>query len=195
VALRFGEGFDVAQKQIAMACDPSHWYSQATMMSRRSSGSFGRQSQGGYGRLRAALVIVAAVAATLAAAAGCGEASKSAASASGGLEIVLVSDMSIPRDIDHVRLEVTQHGKSLLHVERDVGEGELLLPASFAVNGTGDTAPVTVQGVAYKGGDPRVERRAVTPIPSERVGLLRLALNYLCVGTAQADADGAVTST
>jgi hypothetical protein len=165
------------------------------MMSRRSSGSFGRQSQGGYGRLRAALVIVAAVAATLAAAAGCGEASKSAASASGGLEIVLVSDMSIPRDIDHVRLEVTQHGKSLLHVERDVGEGELLLPASFAVNGTGDTAPVTVQGVAYKGGDPRVERRAVTPIPSERVGLLRLALNYLCVGTAQADADGAVTST
>ena len=114
---------------------------------------------------------------------------------SGGLEVVLETDMAIPGDIDHVRLEVRQQGQSLLHVDSDVGVGALLIPATFEVKSTGNTAPVTVQGIAFKSGQVRVERDAVTPIPEGHVGELRLPLNYLCVGTAQADADGGVSST
>ena len=113
----------------------------------------------------------------------------------GALEITLESDLSIPQDMDHVRLQVTQNGKSLLDVNSDIGPGALLIPASFEVKGTGNSAPVKIQGVGYKGGAARVERDAVTPIPSDHVGVLRLALNYLCVGTAQTGANGQVTST
>ena len=56
-------------------------------------------------------------------------------------------------------------------------------------------SPVKVQGVGYKAGEPRVERDAITPIPSDYVGALRLALDYLCIGTARATAGGDVTST
>ena len=114
---------------------------------------------------------------------------------SGALEIVLESDMSIPKDIDHVRLTVRQQGRSLLDVDRDVGPNALLMPASFEVKSSGDDAPATIQAIAYKSGQPRVERDAVTPIPRTHVGELRRPLNYLCVGTAQSDADGGVSST
>ena len=93
--------------------------------------------------------------------------------------------MSIPKDIDHVRLTVRQQGQSLLQVDRDVGPKALLMPASFDVKSNGDGAPVAVQAVAYKNGQARVERDAVTPIPPDHVGELRLPLNYLCVGPAQ----------
>jgi hypothetical protein len=46
-----------------------------------------------------------------------------AGSDSGGLAIVLESDMAIPQDIDHVTLRVTQQGQSLLHVDSNVGAG------------------------------------------------------------------------
>ncbi len=115
--------------------------------------------------------------------------------ATGALEIVLESDMSMPKDIDRMRLDVTQKGQSLLHVDREVGPGELLIPASFEVTSNGDGDPVTIQGVAYKNGQVRVERDAITPIPQGHTGELQLALNYLCVGQAETDADGGVDST
>ncbi len=126
---------------------------------------------------------------------GCKATGSSDSTATGALEVVLESDLSIPKDIDHVRLQVAQRGETLLAVDRDVGPGELLLPATFEVAATGHTDPVTLQGIAYKGGQPRVERDAVTPFPTDHVGELRLALNYLCVGTAESDADGGVSST
>jgi alpha-tubulin suppressor-like RCC1 family protein len=114
---------------------------------------------------------------------------------SGGLAIVLESDMSIPKDIDRVTLQVTQQGQSLLHVDRNVGAAALPIPSTFEVKSTGNAAPVSIQAVAYKSGQARVERDAVTPIPDDHVGELQLALNYLCVGTAQTEADGGVGST
>ncbi len=135
-----------------------------------------------------------ALAAALAGLVGCGEPVPSLGD-SGGLAIVLESDMSIPKDIDHVTLQVTQQGQSLLHVDRSVGAGALLIPSTFEVKSTGNAAPVSIQAVAYKSGQARVERDAVTPIPDDHVGELQLALNYLCVGTAQTEADGGVGST
>src|SRR5258708_33352535 len=102
--------------------------------------------------------------------------------------------MSLPKDIDYVTLDVTQHGASRLSVDRDVGPGALLIPAQFEVTATSDTSPVTIRAVAYKDHERRVERDAVTPIPIGHVGEMRLALDYLCLGTAQAAADGGVAS-
>src|SRR5215471_16426608 len=87
---------------------------QATMM------EHGRSSAWGTGT-RLVCSIGATLALTMATATGCGNSTAPRPRASGGLEIVLQSDMSIPQDIDHVRLDVTQQGKSLLHVDQDVG--------------------------------------------------------------------------
>jgi hypothetical protein len=114
---------------------------------------------------------------------------------SGSLAIVIESDMMIPRDIDHIRVDVTQHGSSLLHVEADVGPAATLIPALYQVKATTDSSPVTVQAVGYQAGQLRIERDAITPIPTDHEGVIRLALNYLCVGDAQAGVDGGVTST
>src|SRR5215471_4120816 len=113
----------------------------------------------------------------------------------GGLQIVITSDLSIPKDIDRIGLDVTLSGRSLLHVERDIGAGGLLIPARFDVKDTGESGSAHVRAVGYKSGEPRVERDAITPIPAGYVGTLRLALNYLCVGTAKTSADGDVSST
>ena len=123
----------------------------------------------------------------------CGK-STSPPAPTGVLDIVLESDMALPKDIDHVSLHVTQEGQSLLATESDVGPGALLLPATFGIKATSDSSPVTIHAVGYKSHQPRVERDAVTPIPVGHVGELRLALDYLCVGQVQTDADGGVSS-
>ena len=156
---------------------------------------FGRMHAGeGLERVRV-IFIGAALALSLTTTTGCDSSSKVSSPSSGALQIVLESDLSIPADIDRVRLDVTDGKKSLLHMEGDLGAGALLIPARFEVKGIGSTSPVKVEAVAYKGDSPRVERDAITPIPVDQVGELRLALNYLCVGTAKTDPDGTVTST
>ena len=123
----------------------------------------------------------------------CGSSSKP--SSTGALDVVVLSDMSLPKDIDRISVQVTQAGVTLLAQQSDVGPDALHVPATFEVKGTNDPSPVTIQAVGYKNGDARVERDAVTPIPANYVAELRLALNFVCVGTATTDADGTVHST
>jgi alpha-tubulin suppressor-like RCC1 family protein len=112
----------------------------------------------------------------------------------GELDIVVLSDMALPKDIDRIGIQVTRNGHTLLERKSDVGPDALLLPATFAVKAALDPSPVTIRAVGYKQGETRVERDAVTPIPSGYVGELRLALDYLCVGTVRSQADGGVAS-
>jgi alpha-tubulin suppressor-like RCC1 family protein len=105
----------------------------------------------------------------------------------GGLVVVVGSDLSIPQDIDHVHLDVTQMGTTLFSEDHDVGAGKLLIPAEFRIKYPGNNNPVTVHGVAYKDQKPLIERSGVTPVPVDRVAVLRLSLNYLCEGTAKPD--------
>src|SRR5262249_24267823 len=74
----------------------------------------------------------------------------------------------------------------LLQEEHDLGPMELKLPASFRIPAGTDPGPVLIRGVGSKDGTARIQRDAVTPIPRNYVGQLRLPLNYLCDGTAQA---------
>jgi hypothetical protein len=105
----------------------------------------------------------------------------------GGLVVVVDTDLTLPQDIDKIRVQVTQVGKVLLDEDHPVGPGQLLVPAEFRVSWPGNNQPVIVRGVASKNGQPRIERSAVTPVPSMQQGLVRLPLNYLCDGTANAD--------
>ncbi|HSY23566.1 MAG TPA: hypothetical protein VK841_15675, partial [Polyangiaceae bacterium] len=127
--------------------------------------------------------------------AACSESSGSKGSGpSGTLEIELQSDMSLPKDLDEVTLDVAQNGTTLLHVDQSLGPGALLLPADFSVAATSDPSPVDVHAVAFKTGQARVERDARTPIPVGETGRIRLPLDYLCVGTVSTGPDGGVTS-
>src|SRR5687767_15118935 len=105
----------------------------------------------------------------------------------GGLVIVLETDLSLPQDFDRVKLTVQQRDRVLLSEEHAVGPGRLLVPAEFRAPSPGNDAPTVVRAVAYKGTEPRIERSAITPIPSAYLGLVRLPLNYLCDGTASHD--------
>jgi hypothetical protein len=105
----------------------------------------------------------------------------------GGLVVVVESDLSLPKDIDRIRVEVSQSGKMLFSAERKVGAGELLIPAEFRVDATGNDKPVLVRGLAFLGDKARIERSAITPIPNSRLVMLRLPLGFLCDGTANSD--------
>jgi hypothetical protein len=105
----------------------------------------------------------------------------------GGLVVEVESDLSMPEDIDRIRVEATQLGRTLLMEDHAVGPGQLLIPTQFRVGPTGNAMPVTIRGIAYKSGQARIERSAVTPVPAGHLGKLRLPLNYLCDGTANAD--------
>ena len=105
----------------------------------------------------------------------------------GGLVVVIDTDLSLPQDLDRVHLEITQVGKSLLTQDQDLGPGHLLVPAEFRIASPGNSMPVIVRGVGFKKGEARIERSAVTPVPRDHLGLVRLPLNYLCDGTARPD--------
>jgi hypothetical protein len=109
------------------------------------------------------------------------------APADSGLVVIVKTDLALPKDVDRLTLDVSQGGKLLLHEDQLLGAGHLLVPAEFRVPPTGNTAPALIRGVAYKDGKPAIERSAVTPIPAASVGVVQLAMNYLCVGTANAD--------
>jgi hypothetical protein len=116
--------------------------------------------------------------------AGCGD---DEAHGRGELVVVLESDLSAPKDIDRIRLELTQRGKVLRTEDHEIGAGQQLLPAEFRIESVESSAPVTVRGIAYRKMVPRIERDAVTPIPAGSVMVLRLPFNYLCDGFVTSD--------
>src|SRR3954470_16775633 len=112
----------------------------------------------------------------------CGSSSKP--SPTGALDIVIPSDMALANDRDRISVLVTQAGSVLLSRQSDVGPDALHIPATFEVKAHEGPVSGEIQAVGYKDGDARVERDAVTPIPDGYVAELKLALNFVCIGTA-----------
>jgi hypothetical protein len=107
-----------------------------------------------------------------------------------GLLIDVESELSVPREIDHIRIDALQSdGVLLLHEEHDLGEGSWSLPAEILLNPAGNALPVTVRAVASKNGEVRIERSAVTQIPLTYLGRLHLPLDYLCTDAVTATGD------
>jgi hypothetical protein len=100
----------------------------------------------------------------------------------GGLIVAIDTDMAMPKDLDAVRLEVTHGGTMLFEHEQALSEGTKALPLEFQVPDPKDNTPVFIRALGIKDGAVRVERSAITPVPTSYLGFVRLMLNYLCDG-------------
>jgi len=109
----------------------------------------------------------------------------------GGLVLSLETDLSVPKDIDRIRLVIEQDGRVVREEVQQVGSGYLLLPVERRVTHPGNDRPFLFRATAYRGAEARIERSAITPVPRNFVGLLRLPLGFLCEGTALPDGGSA----
>jgi hypothetical protein len=103
-----------------------------------------------------------------------------------GLVLNLESDMTMPKDIDTLSVEVvSDSGETLLSQEFPLGTGagKYLLPFQVRVDTKGLGSRVKAQVVARKGGQARMERTAVVDPPMQGLGSVKLPINYLCDGT------------
>lgn len=104
----------------------------------------------------------------------------------GGLVLNLESDMTMPKDIDTLSVEVvSDSGETLLSKQYPLGPGagRYLLPFQVRVETKGLGAHVKAQVIASKSGSARMERSAVVELPIQRWGAVSLPVNYLCDGT------------
>lgn len=118
------------------------------------------------------------------------------APAKGQLMIAVQTDMSIPKDVDTIRVEVTADGDMLFGNSYDVGPSGLRIPATLAVvAGEGKSRPIRIRVMARQAGKLRTLREAVTTVPQDRMATLRMPIQWLCDGQAKELSPGQVEST
>lgn len=100
--------------------------------------------------------------------------------------LAVSTDMSLPKDVIKVGLYIKVAGRQVFAQEVDVPPtGIVLFPASIAVLAPDDPKqPVKIRAVAYAPGDKAIVLRDMTvTVPPNRVGQLRVPLNFLSVGS------------
>lgn len=113
----------------------------------------------------------------------------------GAMIVAIDSDMSLPKDIDTIRLEVYQGGPGgTLVWGNDYGvPGDTHLPATLAIQaGTNNVVDIRVIGVHSS--EVKVLREAVSTVPTDRQVTLRMPVAWLCYGSATA-VNGNIQST
>jgi hypothetical protein len=98
------------------------------------------------------------------------------------LVLALQTDLSIPKDVDTIRIEVVQAGKTLFQQDYPVGPDGAHIPATLGVVDNPDAPgqPVKIRILARQKTTLRVLRQARTSIPSGRVATLRMPIHWLC---------------
>jgi hypothetical protein len=114
--------------------------------------------------------------------------------------VILQTDLSLPKDVDKVTIEVLVRGdrRHFNTFEKLGNEDSLKIPASIGLtldDGTEASTPVTFRVTAFQGPKARVLREVVTTIPKDRLVALRLPIQWLCWDQVTADADGNPQST
>lgn len=108
----------------------------------------------------------------------------------GQLIIAIDTDMALPDQIDTVELQIVIQGVTVLDNPMPVGAGVLdtqPIPATLTlVAGPDPTLPVTIRVLGIKGSTTRTLRQVITTIPQDRIATLRMPVQWLCDGTAQA---------
>ncbi len=134
---------------------------------------------------RSALRVALALGAVSALAYACGGSSTTP----GQLVLVVSSDMSVPKDVDSVGVEVVALGAVRFSNTFPVSADGVLLPATLTlVAGKDPSTPVTVRVTAgHTGAVPRVLREVVTTVPPDRVAMLRVPISWLSDGSAKAN--------
>lgn len=119
--------------------------------------------------------------------------------APGEVMMIVHTDMSLPKDVDTVIIEVLVRGDHRFNQTYDrLGDSEFKIPASLGITIDADsdpTTPVTLRVTAKQKGKARVLHEAVTTVPEDRVAALRLPIHWLCWDELEVDADGNATST
>lgn len=115
------------------------------------------------------------------------------------LMIAIHTDLSLPKDIDTIRLEVLRGDDSKYQQDfENLGDADAdpRLPLTLGLVAKEEPgAEVRVRVSARRGGEAgevRILREAVTTIPEERVALLHLPLQFLCDGSGSEKNDGQV---
>lgn len=141
-------------------------------------------------RKRSGLAAVLAAALLVA----CGK--KDALEFKGELIVALQTDMSIPKDVDKVRIRVASFGNTLFSNDYEVGPSGLKIPATLGLlpNADHPSSPVTIQVIGFRGTKARVFRETITTIPPGRLATMRMPIEWLCDESAK-EADGEVLST
>lgn len=122
------------------------------------------------------------------------------AEAPGELVLVVQTDLSLPEDIDTIRIEISRDG--IPKYKEDFSElgvsSTFLLPATLGIvppdDDPGATAQIRVS--ARSQGVVRAVREVVTQVPNARVATLHVPIEFLCLGSAQplVDAEDNVVS-
>ena len=103
----------------------------------------------------------------------------------GQLMVSVQTDLSIPKDIDSIGLFVYAGGTGLNLQEYQVGEASQQLPATFGIiQGSSPDAPVRIRLTGRKNGALLLLSEVITTVPSGRLALLRMPLQWLCLGQA-----------
>lgn len=101
----------------------------------------------------------------------------------GQLVIAFQTDMTVPDDVDQIRVQVSLQGVVRHDVTYDVGPAPERnpLPATLAViEGSDPSIPVTVRLIGVQKGKAHVLRKAVTTVPTDRIALLQMPVQWLC---------------
>jgi hypothetical protein len=111
----------------------------------------------------------------------------------GEVILALQTDMSLPDDITRVKIEVKSNGKSLhdhTYIVDPDAAGAEKIPATLAiVAGEEDNQPIELKVIALRPGgtsgtglQPRTLNKTVTTIPTERIAMLNVPMQWLCTG-------------
>ncbi|WP_437730273.1 hypothetical protein [Sorangium sp. So ce1335] len=110
----------------------------------------------------------------------------------GQLMFAFQTDMSLPKDIDAIRVLVTLEGTVIFdQTYRSLGSEEgIKLPATLGFLTPDDPSQaLRLRVIATQGGDDqiRVLREVVTTVPEDRTALLAVPLHFLCYGSGEAE--------
>ena len=106
----------------------------------------------------------------------------------GQLMLAIQTDMSLPKDVDQVTIQILSGSTVRFNQSYVAGGGGMLVPATLGiVAGANQNAPVKVRVIARQKGVARVLREAVSTIPQHRSATLRVPIQWLCDGSAKDD--------
>jgi len=108
----------------------------------------------------------------------------------GEVMVEVTTNLAVPQDLSSIQILVSSNGVTQLDQTNAVGPGNLALPATFGVvvGPTADpSAPAKIDVIGYRNDAngkalPQIVNEAIVTIPESGIVLLRMPLDYLCLG-------------
>jgi hypothetical protein len=103
------------------------------------------------------------------------------------------TDMNLPKDVDEIQIEISSNGSSIFNnTYTPLGAGGTKVPATLGIlPGSNAGEQVDIRVIGLLAHTPVVLREAVTTVPADRMALLRMPMQWLCVGEVASTGPGA----